>query len=94
MKRRCIKSNLLARLERLETKVPAVGPVLFQYGWINRMPADFEGERHVVVVKRQPTANPNVEWCEFEQRPGLLPPNSVNSNFAVYLTPETPRFPI
>ena len=87
MRRRSLRSKLLARLERLETKLPLVGPVLFQYGWINRLPADFEGERNVVVVKRQPTANPNVEWCEFEKRPGLLPQNSVNCNFAVYLTP-------
>ena len=91
MKRRCIKSNLLARLERLETKLAVVGPVLFQYGWINRLPADFEGERHVVIVKREPTANPNVEWCEFEQRPGSLPTNPASTNFAVYLTPEPPR---
>ena len=63
MRRRFRNSNLLARLERLETKVPAVGPVLFQYGWINRLPADLEGERHVVVVKREPTGSPNIEWC-------------------------------
>ena len=89
-----MKSNLLARLERLEMKLPVVGPVLFQYGWINRLPADLEGERHVVVVKRQPTAHPNIEWCSFEQRPGPLPPSSVNGNFAVYLTAEPLRLPI
>ena len=89
-----MKSNLLARLERLETKLPVVGPVMLQYGWINRLPADFEGERHVVVVKRQPTANPNIEWCSFEQRPGPLPSSSVNGTFAVYLTPEPSRLSI
>ena len=89
-----MKSKLLARLERLETKVPVGAPKLFQYGWINRLPADLEGERHVVVVKREPTGSPNIEWCEFEERPGPLPPNSTSSNFAVYLTPEPPRLPI
>ena len=89
-----MKSNLLARLERLETKLQVVGPVLFQYGWINRLPADFACERHVVVVKRQPTENSNIEWCSFEQRPGPLPPNSINSTFAVYLTPERSRHSI
>ena len=52
-----MKSKLLARLERLETKVPVGAPKLFQYGWINRLPADLEGERHVVVVKREPTGS-------------------------------------
>jgi hypothetical protein len=42
-----MRSKLLARLERLETKLP----VLIQYDWLNRLPADFEVARHVVVVK-------------------------------------------
>jgi hypothetical protein len=31
------------------------------------------GERHIVIVRREPTASPRFEWCEWEERPGRAP---------------------
>ena len=61
-----MRSKLLARLERLEARAGPAAPAIFRYGWLTPLPADFIGERHVVIVKREPTNSPNVEWCEFE----------------------------
>ena len=48
-------------------------PAFFRYGWLRRLPKDFIGEKHRVMVKRSPTGSSNVEWCEWEERPGPLP---------------------
>jgi hypothetical protein len=58
-----------------------------QYGWLTPLPDDFVGERHVVIVKREPTRSENVDWCEFEERPGPAPAASASANFQVHLTP-------
>ena len=42
-------------------------------GYLKTLPADYVGERHVVIVKREPSGAPNGEWCEFEERPGPAP---------------------
>lgn len=76
--------KLRARLETLEARMqPKVMP-LFRYGWLTPLPADYRGERHVVVVKREPTDSPNIEWCQFEERPGPAPPETGSKNFEVY----------
>jgi hypothetical protein len=41
-------------------------PLMLRYGWLKPLPEDYVGERHVVIVKREPTETPNMEWCEFE----------------------------
>ena len=56
-----MRSKLLARLERLEARAEPAAPLTFRYGWLTPLPADFTGERHVVIVKREPTNSPNVE---------------------------------
>jgi hypothetical protein len=58
-------------LERLEVKVEPKKPPLFRAGYLKTLPADYVGERHRVIVKREPSANG--EWCEFEERPGPAP---------------------
>jgi ketosteroid isomerase-like protein len=45
-------------------------------GKLRRLPDDFVGERHVVVVKREATSTPNWETCEFEEWPGPVPPGA------------------
>jgi hypothetical protein len=65
--------SLLARLERLEARQQAQVPLMFRYGWLRPLPKDYTGTRHVVIVDSQPSANPNVEWCQFEERPGGAP---------------------
>src|SRR5437868_15504611 len=47
---------------------------LFRSGYLKTLPADYVGERHVVIVKREPAgATGQNEWCEFEVRPGPAP---------------------
>jgi hypothetical protein len=64
-----MRPALLSRLQRLEVKTEMNTPVMFQYGWLRRLPSDFTGEKHVVIVKREPSRRSNVEWCEFKERP-------------------------
>jgi hypothetical protein len=40
----------------------------------------------VVIVKREPTETPNMEWCEFEERPGPAPAGPEDNACTVYLT--------
>ena len=80
-----MRSTLIARLKRLEALTPPV-PTLVQYGWITRLPKDYIGERHVVIVKRERTGSDNMEWCRFEERPGPAPESSDDPNFQVHLT--------
>ena len=82
-----MKRTLLSRLERLES-APATGkPQFFRYGWLRALPADCAGERHVALVSREPTINPLVEWCVFEERPGVGPGIDASEGVRVLLTP-------
>jgi hypothetical protein len=45
-------------------------PQRFRSGVLKTLPKDYVGERHVVIVKREPAGAPGNEWCEFEERPG------------------------
>ncbi len=81
-----MRSKLLARLERLEARAEPDAPLTFRYGWLTRLPADYTGERHVVIVKREPANSPHAEWCEFEERPGAAPTEDSDRSLTVYLT--------
>ena len=83
-----MKQSLLSRLERLEARTLASTPPVFRYGWLTPLPEGYAGERHVVIVVRTPTDSPNIEWCEFEERPGPAPPGLDDDSLTVYLTPE------
>jgi len=85
IRRREVRSRLLERIKRLEQMQELAKPSIFQSGWLKPLPKDYVGERHVVIVTREPTAS-NGEWCRFEERPGPAPPDLDDSNFAVYLT--------
>jgi hypothetical protein len=65
-----MRKSILTRLERLEVRPEASRPLLLRYGWLRVLPNDYTGERHIVIVKREPARSPNAEWCEFEERPG------------------------
>ena len=72
-----MRTTLRSRLERLEAVAVTKKPLLFRSGYLKTLPADYVGERHVVIVKREPSGGPgNVEWCEFEERPGPAPPDA------------------
>jgi hypothetical protein len=49
-----MKATLLSRLGRLETRNQEARQSVMQVGSLKKLPDDFVGERHVVVVKRQP----------------------------------------
>jgi hypothetical protein len=68
-----MRAALRSRLERLEDRVEPMKPQLIRSGVLKTMPKDYVGERHVVIVKREPGGAPGNEWCEFEERPGPAP---------------------
>src|ERR1700675_1272311 len=68
-----MKAALRSRLKRLEVVVEPKKPQRFRSGVLKTLPKDYVGERHVVIVKREPAAAPGNEWCEFEGRPGPVP---------------------
>jgi hypothetical protein len=71
-----MRAALRSRVERLEVKVEPKKPPLFRAGYLKTLLADYVGERHVVIVKREPPVPPGtVEWSEFEERPGPAPPD-------------------
>jgi hypothetical protein len=63
-------------------------PMVFRYGSIRYLPPDTGGERHIAIVKSEPTALANVEHCEFEERMGPAPDVHPDLSFAVYLSVE------
>jgi hypothetical protein len=69
-----MRAALRSRLERLEVKVEPKKPHFFRTGYLKTLPTEYVGERHRVIVKREPSGNG--EWCEFEERPGSAPPGT------------------
>ena len=81
-----MRPALISRLVRLEAQAKASRPFQLRYGWLKPLPKDYTGERHVVIVKRQPTTSSGCEWCESEERPGPVPPGSEDDDaFTVYM---------
>jgi hypothetical protein len=84
-----MKSTLLYRLRRLEAaSYVSNEPAKFRYGWLTPLPADHTGERHAVVTSIEATRSPNIEWCQFEERPGPPPANADAGAFTVYFERE------
>jgi hypothetical protein len=48
-----VMSRLLDRIKRLEQRPELAKPAVFRYGWLEPLPSDYAGERHVVIVKRE-----------------------------------------
>ena len=80
-----IRRRFASRLEKLEATIGAPA-LFFRYGWLTTLPKDFAGERHIVIVKREPAGAPNVEWCKFEERPGSGSTEDRDEGLTVYLT--------
>jgi hypothetical protein len=83
--RKRMKAALLARLAKLENRPEIHEPAVMRYGWLKPLPADFTGERHIAIIKREPTNRPNIEWCQFEERVGPSPRNSDDGSLCIYL---------
>jgi hypothetical protein len=71
-----MRAKLLCRLERLEAQAQDAREEMVEIGALKRLPADFLGDRHVVVTKRYQSSTPNWETCEFEERPGPSGPSA------------------
>jgi hypothetical protein len=82
-----MRRALFARLARLEARPQAAKPAILRYGWVKPLPDDYIGEKHTVIVKRELTGQPNIEWCQFEERRGQPPAGRVDGPFVVGLTP-------
>jgi hypothetical protein len=48
------------------------GETRLRFGYLQRLPDDYRGERHVVVAKELPSRNGR-EWVEFQEVPGPAP---------------------
>ena len=66
-----MRAALRSRLEKLEVEVERKKPQIIRCGYLETLPTNYVGERHVVIVKREPSGKG--EWCEFEERPGPAP---------------------
>ena len=81
-----MKPSFRSRMKRLEARTKASKPLSLLCGWLTPLPEDFTGERHTVIVKREPTGSPHAEWCHFEERPGPAPPGSDHGGLTIFLT--------
>jgi len=80
-----MKPALVARLKRLESRKQENAQLAYRIGVLRPLPADHTGERHVVIVKRYPSAG-NVESCKFEECPGPAPLGSDDGVPTVYMS--------
>ena len=85
-----MKKTWEKRIRKLESILQsrARRHVIFRYGPIRYLPPDTLGERHIAIVKSEPTALVNVEHCEFEERVGPAPEAHQDLSVTVYLTAE------
>ena len=67
-----MRRSLRHRIEALEQRIIS-RPRCIRYGRLAPLPPDWHGERHVVVIRREPTLSPAVEWWEGEERIGPAP---------------------
>ena len=68
-------NNLLRRIERIEDlKKPAEDDqITIRYAHLKRLPRDYVGEKHTVLVKGWPYQHGTGGECELEERPGPGP---------------------
>jgi hypothetical protein len=62
----------------------------FRIGLLKRLPEDYVGERHVVIIEREPFSSSHNVQCEFEERPGP-PPGPYDGVPRVYLSEDEMR---
>ena len=70
-----MKSSVISRIGQLEAR-SASRPwrTIMRMGPLKKLPAEYRGDRHVVVGERCPCPDPKGhEYCRFEERPGPAP---------------------
>lgn len=85
-----MKKTWEKRIRKLELALQSRSrpSMVFRYGPVRYLPQDTSGERHMAIVKSEPTALAKVEHCEFEERMGPAPKSHHDLSFAVYLSAE------
>jgi hypothetical protein len=81
-----VRAKLRSRLGRLEARFRQEREPVTQIGPLKPLAADILGERHIIVMQRQPTDIPNWEVCEFEERPGPAPAGADEGTCRILLT--------
>ena len=64
-----MRTRLIERIARLEAASKRFPRVLLQYGWLRKLPNEYQGERHVAIVKRL-SIRDDLEWIEAEEVEG------------------------
>jgi hypothetical protein len=75
-----MKVRLIARIgqmERIEARA-AEKALKVQIGHLKRLPADYEGERHVITLDRYTAETGRLDRYEFEERTGPAPIGSAS----------------
>jgi hypothetical protein len=87
-----MKAALLSRLKRLEAHPGLRPPYAYRIGPLKRLPEDYVGERHIVIVEEEDPPSRDTGWCEFEERPGPPPPGSDDGIPRVYVSEDEMKF--
>ena len=85
-----MNERTLFRLKRLETQTELNSEPALRLGVLKRLPEDYVGERHVVIVEREMPASDDGS-CAFEERPGPAPSGSDDGVPRVYLSEDEAR---
>jgi hypothetical protein len=78
-----MRRTLLSRLARLETRATGAEHAIVRIGYLTTLPADYSGERHVVILSRRRTEG--MEICACEERPGPAPAGTEVSDCQVHI---------
>ena len=82
-----MKSTFHRRLKKLEDRGGlGDGGIDFRMGPLKRLPADYTGTRHIVIVSRGPGPGPRSEWIEAEERPGPAPSDTEDPIPTIFLS--------
>ena len=56
-----MRAGLLAPLERLEFAATPTPQLYLQYGWLRKLPCDYQGKRHIEIAERL-SIREGLEW--------------------------------
>jgi len=75
---------LLARLAKLEATLEAKRPLVYRYGYLTELPADYAGECYALIASRI-VESPAVAHCEFEEHPGRAAVADDDSGLTIHI---------
>ena len=67
---------MLRRIQQRLSRLEAAGSPCYRqifYGWVEHLPPEYKGERHLVIADGSPTTSDRFGWCRFEEREGPAP---------------------